>query len=94
MTRAHRSLCTELERYNAELQAVCPVDVKMWRKLKGLVYSLLVIAVVVFTGTKQMATWELAVVAIGSIVVFYVGEAKEIELAGLLTVIFERNGGQ
>lgn len=68
------------DEYDAWLTEVCPVPVSIYKTLKGLIYSLLAAGigyVAIQTGADPTV---IAPIVLGSVMVYFVGEVREVEL--------------
>jgi hypothetical protein len=77
-----------LETHNARLREVCPVAINKWRIGKALLYSTFLASVTAGMTTFNAPpdiVWPITLIGI---IVFLVGEVREIEVANTITVLF------
>lgn len=80
--------------YHARLSTVTPIDIMLWKTLKGLLQALLLIATAhlgVLHGADPTVLYPIGL--IGGLVMM-IGEVKEVELAGIATIILGKPGNK
>lgn len=84
---------TDLKSYRSQLTTACNGDIMLWKTLKAFAQALLITAVgyiAVKNGANPQPT---ALAVIGAVLVVFVGERKELEIASLVTLTLSPNGG-
>ncbi|MUV59989.1 hypothetical protein [Halobacterium sp. CBA1126] len=76
-----------LAEYNERLERETRMPVERWKAIKSLVYAILMAATFVAM-TAFDGTWMQAAVFGVSVIVVFIGEVHEIEVANLITVTF------
>lgn len=85
----HDTLEAELTNHQIELtEALNDMSLLQWKALKGLIYSVLICLTGVAMALTQGTWMQLAVVA-GAVLIIFIGELKEVEIANLATFTFQ-----